>query len=154
MQPTLNLFYFYILAILLIFFIYWIISKQNKQNNLTRNVLFHVCSGPWHSGPLSLAILLSVDAVSTYCKWSPLLSGKKWQVLRNSRPCYQDCWYIGLSWLKALAVNCTVHPADIYFSLSSLAKHIRSLFEIHHVTASQKKVIHGWRTFRVCCYPS
>jgi len=28
-----------------------------------------------------------------YCQWSRPLLGKKWRVLHNSRPCYQDCWH-------------------------------------------------------------
>jgi len=28
-----------------------------------------------------------------YWRWLRPSPGKKWRVLRNSRPCYQDCWH-------------------------------------------------------------
>jgi len=58
------------------------------------------------------------------------LLGKKWQVPRNSRPGYQDCWHIEFYWpcrLKALAVisDRAGHPADMWSYASLIGSNPR-----------------------------
>ena len=69
---------------------------------------------PSHPGQLSLVIPPWVGEISTndgygYCH------GRKRRVLRNSRPCDQDCWHT--DWLKALAANWAGHLVNLYAGL-------------------------------------
>ena len=52
---------------------------------------------------------------SEYWLWLQPPLGKKWRVLRNSRPCDQDCWHtiLACSRLKVLVVNGAGHSADV-----------------------------------------
>jgi len=51
----------------------------------------------WHFPSHSTCpIHSSVGLYSEYCRWFWPLLGKKWQIMRSSPSCYQDCWHTGL----------------------------------------------------------
>ena len=76
-----------------------------------------------HPGQLSLAIP-SAGRQNEYWRWLRPSPGKKRRVLRNSRPCYQDCWHTDP--VRYLADLESSHASDlaVYVKSSSSSIHV------------------------------
>ena len=100
---------------------------ENTHIHATPYLRCQWCSGPLNQPPRSTQPGHPfVGRHNKYQRWLQPLLEKKWQVLSNGRPCYQDCWYTDLvrkrCWLLTELVIqlTTTYSADMWSLASSI----------------------------------